>query len=336
MLTEIDNLEIHVLVNDELDPITPSMNPAVKVASQFMGIPLSPLPAGTQRDGATMEMRMDNICCAAHGLSLLLIATKGDKKHTLLFDAGPEGEVWERNSRRLRSEVGQIEHIVLSHYHRDHSGGLVRAIELIQQNKEPNDKVIMDVHPNRPDFRGVQAGDMAISLEADPSFAELEAAGATVFKSDQSHAVLDDFFCVSGEVPRETPYEDGIYGGLRYEISRGKWEEDTMIMDERYVMCNLKGKGLVVFTGCGHAGVVNTCRDAVTLGNGAPLYSVVGGYHLADAAEVKLESTMQDLKKFDPKVMLAGHCTGWRFKCQIARDMPNCLVPAFSGSKYEL
>lgn len=73
MLTEIDNLEIHVLVNDELDPITPSMNPAVKVASQFMGIPLSPLPAGTQRDGATMEMRMDNICCAAHGLSLLLV-----------------------------------------------------------------------------------------------------------------------------------------------------------------------------------------------------------------------------------------------------------------------
>lgn len=73
MLSEIDNLEIHVLVNDELDPITPSMNPAVKVASQFMGIPLSPLPAGTQRDGATMEMRMDSICCAAHGLSLLLV-----------------------------------------------------------------------------------------------------------------------------------------------------------------------------------------------------------------------------------------------------------------------
>jgi 7,8-dihydropterin-6-yl-methyl-4-(beta-D-ribofuranosyl)aminobenzene 5'-phosphate synthase len=99
----------------------------------------------------------------------------------------------------------------------------------------------MDVHPNRPDFRGVQAGDMAISLESDPSFAELEAAGATVVKSDQPHTVLDDFFSISGEVPRETLYEDGIYGGLRYENSRGKWEEDTMIMDERYVMCNLKG-----------------------------------------------------------------------------------------------
>ncbi|KAE8372691.1 beta-lactamase-like protein [Aspergillus bertholletiae] len=335
MLAEIDDLEIHVLVNDELDPITPSMNPAVKVASQFMGIPLAPLPHGTERDGAAMEMRMDNICCAAHGISLLLIATKGDKKHYFLFDAGPEGEVWDRNSHRLRSQIGLIEHIVLSHYHRDHSGGLVRAIELIQQAKGGDEKVVMDVHPNRPDFRGVQAG-IPISLEADPSFGELATAGATVFQSDQPHTVLDDFFLVSGEIPRETKYEDGIHGGLRYDATKGKWEEDTLIMDERYVMCNLKGKGLVVFTGCGHAGVINTCRNAVALGNGASLYSVVGGYHLADADDAKLNATMKDLKAFDPKVMLAGHCTGWRFKCQIAHDMPNCLVPLFSGSKYSL
>lgn len=73
MLTEIEELEIHVIVNDELDPISPSPNPAVKAASRFMGIPLTPLKSGTQRGGATMEMRMDNICCAAHGISLLLV-----------------------------------------------------------------------------------------------------------------------------------------------------------------------------------------------------------------------------------------------------------------------
>ncbi|ODM21297.1 hypothetical protein SI65_04350 [Aspergillus cristatus] len=91
MLAEIDSLDIHIIVNDELDPISPSPNAAVKVASRFMGIPLTPL--SSERGGATMEMRKDNICCAAHGISLLLIATKGDKKHCLLFDAGPEGEV---------------------------------------------------------------------------------------------------------------------------------------------------------------------------------------------------------------------------------------------------
>lgn len=98
----------------------------------------------------------------------------------------------------------------------------------------------MDVHPNRPDFRGVQA-EMPISLEADPSFEELQGAGATVLKSDQPHTILDDFFLVSGEIPRQTTYEDGIQGGLRYEVAKRKWEKDTLIMDERYVMCNLKG-----------------------------------------------------------------------------------------------
>ncbi|ODM21298.1 hypothetical protein SI65_04351 [Aspergillus cristatus] len=107
-------------------------------------------------------------------------------------------------------------------------------------------------------------------------------------------------------------------------------------MRERYIMCNLKDKGLVVFTGCGHAGIVNTCHDAIKLGNGSSVYSVVGGYHLADAEDAKLNATMEDLKRFEPEILLAGHCTGWRFKCRIARDLPDCLVPCFSGSKYTL
>lgn len=86
-----------------------------------------------------------------------------------------------------------------------------------------------------------------------------------MLKSDRPHTALDDFFLVSGEIPRETSYEDGIYGGLRFNEATMKWKEDTLIMEERYVMCNLKGKELVVFTCCGHAGIVNSCRDAVNL-----------------------------------------------------------------------
>lgn len=71
MLAEIDNLDIHVIVNDELNPISPSPNAAVKVASRFMGIPLTPL--SSELGGATMEMCMDNFFCAAHGISLLLV-----------------------------------------------------------------------------------------------------------------------------------------------------------------------------------------------------------------------------------------------------------------------
>lgn len=88
MLTEIDQLEIHVIVNDELDPISPSQNPAVQVSSRFMGIPLSPLPPGTERGDARMEMRMDNICCAAHGISLLLVGGT----QTFCFSVGDPGK----------------------------------------------------------------------------------------------------------------------------------------------------------------------------------------------------------------------------------------------------
>lgn len=120
------------------------------------------------------------------------------------------------------------------------SGGLIRAIELINKHSKDEKGVAVDVHPDRPAYRGVQA-DHPISLEADPSFQELEAAGANLIKSDQSHTVLDDFFLVSGEIPRKTTYEDGIYGGLRFNENTKQWEEDTLIMEERYVMCKLKG-----------------------------------------------------------------------------------------------
>ncbi|KAI1411761.1 Metallo-hydrolase/oxidoreductase [Hypoxylon sp. FL1857] len=336
-LAEVDSLTIQAIVNDEIDQISPSPHPAVKHPQSFMGAPLRPLAEGTERGGAKLQMRMDTLCCGAHGLSLLITVTKDGKSHSLLFDTGPEEAVWERNVTRLGLDPGSIERIVLSHWHRDHSGGMLSAVCMIEAAKkggENAEKVVVDLHPDRPDFRGVMAHE-PISLELDPSFAEIEEAGATVFKSDEVHAALDDTFLISGAIPRLTPYEGGIRGGIRYTPD-GKWETDELIMDERLVMCNLKGRGLVVFTGCSHAGVVNVSRHAIELGGGVPLYTVVGGYHLADGSPEKLQKSMEDLKALEPKVLMPGHCTGWRFKVAIEKEMPGCMAPIFGGTKYEL
>lgn len=140
--------------------------------------------------------------------------------------------------------------IQLSHWHRDHSGGLLRAIRLINHAKQAKGVgmvagaggVVVDVHPGRPDYRGFAVGEKIVSLEVDPSFEEMEDAGATVDKHDEMHTVLDDMFLVSGEIPRLTTYETGLRGSMRYDSEEGDWFSDERIADERFLMCNLRGE----------------------------------------------------------------------------------------------
>ena len=190
------------------------------------------------------------------------------------------------------------------------------------------------------------------SFIADPKFEEIEQMGGEVSKNDQPHTVLDDMFLVSGEIPRVTAYEKGLKGGVRFDAKKQAWEVDTSMRDERLLMCKLKGrfilpgsksmlttssdKGIVMFTGCSHAGVVNAARCAAQLGSGTPMYAVMGGYHLADADDQQMKSTASDLKALDTQLLLAGHCTGWRAKFEIQNQMPGRLVPSFVGSKFVL
>jgi 7,8-dihydropterin-6-yl-methyl-4-(beta-D-ribofuranosyl)aminobenzene 5'-phosphate synthase len=122
---------------------------------------------------------------------------------------------------------------------------MLKAISLINSAKATKnttvEKVTVDLHPSRPDFRGVTAPNFQMSLEADPTFDEITDAGGIVVKNDKPHTILDDFFLISGEIPRQTGYETGIRRGARFRIETGKWEKDELIMDERLLMCKLKG-----------------------------------------------------------------------------------------------
>ncbi|KAF4831952.1 7,8-dihydropterin-6-methyl-4-(beta-D-ribofuranosyl)-aminobenzene-5'-phosphate synthase [Colletotrichum tropicale] len=333
-LVEVDSLEIHVLVNDEIDQISPSPSPLVLHTQSFAGVPLSPVPDPAERGGAKLEMPMRNICCGAHGLSLFITATKDGLSRTLLFDTGPEEDVFERNAKRLRLPMGNVQAIALSHWHRDHSGGLLSAIRLIHNDKAAHGPVLVALPPDRPDYRGVMF-DTPISLEPDPTLQEIEDAGGDIEIVDHARTILDGMFFISGDIPRETSYEGGIPGGIRYNTRSGEWTKDELIMEERYVMCNIKGKGLVIFTGCSHAGLINIAKDAMNVTNTA-VHSIVGGYHLADASPEKMSDCMRDLKEINPTVLMPGHCTGWRFKGLIENEMPGRMAPIFGGIKYQL
>lgn len=243
-LLELDSLEIVVIIDNELDPISASPNSNVQQHGNLKDIaiangPVSDVRVATQDD--VHEIRMDKICCSAHGLSLMITGKKNDKQHTILFDTGPEESAWERNAKRLNVNPGQIETVHLSHWHRDHSGGMLKVLQMINASKEKRQEpVTVDLHPARPAFRGIHPpGKPILSYEADPSFEEIEALGAKVSKNDQAHTVLDGMFLFSGEIPRVTSYEKGLKAGVRFNGS--EWEEDLMIKDERLLMCKVKG-----------------------------------------------------------------------------------------------
>ncbi|ORY11971.1 beta-lactamase-like protein [Clohesyomyces aquaticus] len=267
-------------------------------------------------------------------------AKQGDQTSTLLFDTGPTESIFTSNTKRLTPALENVSRIHLSHWHRDHSGGMLAAVKMIQDAKSSstspsigkNKDVVVDLHPNRPIYRGVATPMGTLSLEADPSFEEIEKAGGVVDKHDEAHEVLENRFLISGEIPRVVEYEHGIKWGVRFV--EGEWVPDELVMDERFVVCHVKDKGLVLFTGCSHAGVVNCAKHALELvEHSIPLYAIVGGYHLADAPEEQIKAAVRDLKELGVKVLMAGHCTGWRAKFEIERQMEGALVPSFVGIK---
>lgn len=224
---------------------------------------------------------------------------------------------------------------------------------MINEAKATKSGLIVDLHPDRPDHRGFSGPAGPVSMERDPTFEEIEAAGATVVRRDRPHTMLDDMFLVSGEIPRVTSYEGGFKHGIRFIQQTGIWEKDELILDERFLMCNVKGKettlhlqcishrsegkGIVVFTGCSHAGVVNVTKHALELAGGStPLYAVVGGYHLVGPNEAFVRVTVEDLRDLNPRVLIPGHCSGWRAKNEIEKLMPGRLAPSTVGTQFFL
>jgi 7,8-dihydropterin-6-yl-methyl-4-(beta-D-ribofuranosyl)aminobenzene 5'-phosphate synthase len=228
---------------------------------------------------------------------------------------------------------------------------MLKAVSMINEAKGTTG-IPVDLHPNRPTYRGFLGPFGPVSLERDPTFEEIEAAGAKVIKNDQPHTILEDMFLVSGEIPRVTSYEKGFQRGMRFNPETNGWESDELILDERFLTCNVKGrygppfqseaddtagKGLVVFTGCSHAGVVNVVKHALQLaGENVPLYAVVGGYHLVGPNEAWIKDTVADLKELNPRVLMPGHCSGWRAKYEIEKTMPGRLAPSTVGTQFIL
>lgn len=318
----VDRLDVLVLIDNATDSL--STNPK-NVIPEWTGL----LSGGRLR-----MIAGQNICCAHHGLSLLIRAQIGSEKRTLLFDAGPEGATFLRNTKILGVDFGAIEAVVLSHGHWDHAGGLVAAIETIAKAR-PEGRVDCFAHPGMFVERGLQlpSGEYLL-FESVPNPERLANAGARIVATDEPQVAGGGAFYLSGEIPRLTTYEVGLPGHVRRSDDGQRWEPDPLIMDERYLSVHVKDKGQVLFSACSHAGVINVLNHARSVFPQVPIYGVMGGLHLSGITEKIIPDTINDLKQFDLKLLAPGHCTGWRALTAMANVFGDELVPSAVGKRY--
>ncbi len=321
-LLPVDRLEILVLVDNATDMLS-STPPHVEGEA-----------AGLMRRGFRM-LASKCLCCAAHGLSCLITAHRGTASHTVLFDTGPEDYSFERNVTRLGADLGKVESIVLSHGHWDHAGAMVLALGMIR-GRNGGRKVPYYAHPGmfRSRARKLPDGTL-LRMEDIPSVEDLTAFGAEVALTTEPQVLHDGMFFVSGEIPRVTPYERGLPGQVRLMEDGQTLEVDELLIDERFLAVNVAGKGLVVFSACSHAGVVNVLTHARASFPGVPLHAVMGGLHLSGPNEAVIPQTVDGLRSFDLRTIAAGHCTGWRALTALANAFGDTiLAPTAVGKRH--
>jgi 7,8-dihydropterin-6-yl-methyl-4-(beta-D-ribofuranosyl)aminobenzene 5'-phosphate synthase len=140
---------------------------------------------------------------------------------------------------------------------------------------------------------------------------------------------------VSGEVARTTEFEKGF--AIHWAKRDGAWVPDPLIIDDQCAILNIRGKGLVIVTGCGHAGIVNIIRHARRLTGVETVYTVIGGFHLSGRLfEPIIAPTVAALQAIGARYLLPAHCTGWSATHQIARTMPDAFIPNAVGTMLNL
>lgn len=278
-----------------------------------------------------------SLCSAQWGLSLLITTIIGDERHSVLFDTGPEDYPFKRNAERLGLPLEEIEAIVLSHGHWDHVGALgTVAREIIRCRRDP-----LEVHSNEHQFskRGRRHSDGNVTTHEEIiSPRELENLGALLILDDDERLVASQTFYLSAEIPRHTDYENGLPGHVR-RLSDGSWVPDEELIDERYLAVKLSGeRGVLVFTACGHAGIINTLLDAQSRFGEKSLRGLVGGFHLAGVTgEATIPDTVRDLAQFGLETIIPSHCTGWRATFEMIRCFGEDVVtPSAVGMRHSI
>jgi len=320
-LEPVDSVVVTALMDNVTDVFMPDQGPARR----------PPLMSACRQSAATLEGGdVPSALIAEHGFSVLVTVSKNGAEHRILFDAGVSPDGVTENMRRLDVDASSIETIVCSHGHFDHTTGLDGLIRRLGTVNLP-----VLIHPHFWRRRRVTIPGREPREIPTTSRRALIDAGFDVIEEGHPSFLFHRSVLVTGEVARTTGYEPGFPPQQAW--LSGRWEPDPLVLDDQALIVDIKDKGLLVITGCGHAGIVNICRYAQRLTKERPIYAVMGGFHLnGPLFEPLIPRVLDDLEVLAPAVIVPAHCTGWRAQHAMGARFGDAFIPNTVGTRFEL
>jgi 7,8-dihydropterin-6-yl-methyl-4-(beta-D-ribofuranosyl)aminobenzene 5'-phosphate synthase len=271
-----------------------------------------------------------NTIIAEHGFSALITVISGDTTQNLLFDFGFSEFGAAFNAEAMSLDLTAIEVMVLSHGHSDHTGGFGQLTQHV--GKKGIEFVVHPVVFRSPRYRKITEDFKAFW----PAFTRemVKDAGLTLVETKEPYPLLGGLILFLGEIPRETDFEIGMLDVYYEDDGEEKFDP---IEDDTAIVVNLKGKGLVLLSGCAHSGIINTTRHAMQVTGIDKVHAVMGGFHLTGSHfEPFIDITTDALKEIDPDYVIPTHCTGRNAINHMEREMPEKFLLNMVGTKLTL
>ena len=307
-LKEIDKVEVTCLVDNHVDLLLSNTQVAHRPSVKESWFERPPI--------------------AEHGFSVAVTFEIGGTNHRILFDSGLSPWAANYNADVLDFDLSYCKAVVLSHGHIDHAGGLLQIRKKMNAQSIP-----LFVHEHAFKSRLVKFPDGKTLNLPPPNKSLLTQAGYDIVEKNAPSLLFNDSILVTGEIPRTNDFEKGFPN--HYSEVDGKIESEPLIKDDQAIVLNIKEKGLVIITGCGHSGIVNTLNYAKKLTGEDRIYAVIGGMHLSGGVfESIIPRTIDELEKHKPRFVIPCHCSGLKAANEIARRMPTALIQNSVGTNY--